>query len=329
MTSQRSYPVSTVSCGGPPVTARHQDADVVASFLRASEGIRLQARHLFDSFGSEWPLSETEFTTSIQLLNNCFLDLDRLHLQLSLIHVGWPTPEAYTFVSEACGALLADIRGHVSIVLSDVYMFEETELGRYLGSIASAVEEDATAGAPALFLPKIEQENPLQWGILVHEIGHSLEWTSRSLTEGHLNLPDDAEGRVVLDDWAEEVVCDLIALHLLGPAYFVSFVSFITLMGALGHLEEPTETHPDPRFRLSIMSATLERLGINVPLLEVGESITAGQNLTGFYYELFEQRCSAQRRLDSSGQRRSLSLWTIPTFAIYSKRRRLSCCRRA
>lgn len=282
-------------------SARRQDAEVVKSFVGAAERIRRSTRRLFDLFGRLWPIQEIEFLNAIQTINQCFLALDRLHLQLSLIHVGWPTPETYTFVEETCAPLLREEARRISIVLSDVYMFEETELGRYLGSVtllpSDGSDEDG-ASRPALFLPKIEHENPLQWGILIHEIGHSLEFTAEPLLDGHdTSLSEATEGRVTFDNWAEEVLCDLLALHLLGPAYLVSFISFINLMGPVGNLERATDTHPDPRFRLSIMSGILERFAMNIPLKRCVLNPSGGE-LTHFFLELFELRCAAERRWD-------------------------------
>jgi len=71
--------------------------------------------------------------------------------------------------------------------------------------------------------------------------------------------------------WAEEIVCDIVAIHLLGPAVLFAFERTIQLSG--GHkgatdFGRRDNTHPDSRWRCRIM---LEQLRDNGFPFEVGE----------------------------------------------------------
>ncbi|MFC1817117.1 hypothetical protein ACFL0M_14545 [Thermodesulfobacteriota bacterium] len=147
---------------------------------------------------------------------------------------------------------------------------------------------------PTLFLPKIEFENPLQWATLVHEMGHAVpDNISKLLSkEDYDNICSGSKtDQEIFKNWAEEIFCDLLSLHLLGPAYLASFIDFVTVKG---HklLENFSVTHPPPRYRIWLMCCVLRKKGISA---NFSTSISGENDLSNFFYALFENRCEVRR----------------------------------
>lgn len=151
---------------------------------------------------------------------------------------------------------------------------------------------DALRFAPKLSVisvPYIEGTRALWHPIIVgHEIAHvRLDHThglhDRSeLTQGWLSDDDDewlhlqverlrtAPARVsprldvqrVLERWVDELLCDLNAVRLFGPAGLSAIAEFLVLLDAGGKgAERATETHPPLSVRLNVLFRYVERLG--------------------------------------------------------------------
>ncbi len=63
---------------------------------------------------------------------------------------------------------------------------------------------------------------------------------------------------LILNDWVQEAVADIIATHLLGPAYLFAFLDLATLVGPLVRY---SDSHPTPIFRLRLILNELESIG--------------------------------------------------------------------
>lgn len=96
----------------------------------------------------------------------------------------------------------------------------------------------------------------------------------------------------MLKNWTEEVWCDLIASKLLGPSYIASYITFSLLLASSGNIEGSSPSHPADRFRISIMKTFLEKTNVK---LQLQSDMTEINNITDFYDNLFEERCSFDR----------------------------------
>ncbi len=249
-------------------------------------------KKLHDNYGE---VDSTERFSCMRRISDVFNSIDDLHSQLSFIHGEWTIPETYIFVKSLFESVLS-LNEEVSIVLSDTYMFEEVDLSRYLEyrlnyyNISAKLVEDR----PTLFLPKIEYTNPLNWSILVHEMGHALKKSLSSVFSDNeiKEISTTADGIKMLERWTEEVWCDLIALNLLGPAYLSSYITFSLLLASSGNIEKSSLTHPADRFRISIMKAYLDKIGVE---LEFKSMFGDFENTCDFFDHLFEERCRFER----------------------------------
>jgi len=64
--------------------------------------------------------------------------------------------------------------------------------------------------------------------------------------------------RKIIDNWMKELVCDLLAINMLGPSYIISFVEFI-----LTHANPSigSTRHPPPLLRLNLLMSEYETSG--------------------------------------------------------------------
>jgi len=62
----------------------------------------------------------------------------------------------------------------------------------------------------------------------------------------------------ITENWVKEFVVDLLALHLLGPGYFFSFLELVYIVGMDS---EGSDTHPSFTWRLKVMMDELEDMG--------------------------------------------------------------------
>jgi hypothetical protein len=137
-----------------------------------------------------------------------------------------------------------------------------------------------------IFLPRREESAGLLHPLIVHELGHAAVNTHKLLKdvweaaakrkrfakrfpEGVATLLDeDEEGKLdqetaamalskLLGTRITEVLCDSIALHLLGPTYLYSFLVEV----AAGNMDFPSHLHPLPRQRIRRALDDLDRCG--------------------------------------------------------------------
>src|ERR1035437_5078011 len=188
----------------------------------------------------------------------------KLHEELNSLHSSWILPEIKTFTKEIVNAD-STVSDEVNVILSDSYSFLESNLGKkfakslrdvYLKTeIIETFKENHS-----FILPKIEFSNPLNWTIIVHEAGHLKSEIISSLRENADIIPDDIhtldEARI--KNWAEEIFCDIYAISLLGPAYFVSFITFALLSTMDYGISSDSQMHPSVIIRASIMMNYLQ-----------------------------------------------------------------------
>src|SRR5262249_20996401 len=150
-----------------------------------------------------------------RLVIEAFNRVDSLHLQLDIVRGRWTPKEIYTFIKGLFrpAATFAKNLDNVSVVLSDAYMFEETDLGEYLEHIVSKTREGPRfkPRTPTLFIPKSEAASPLHWSCLVHEMGHTItKPIDQLLTDlGFATDQNDQRSVQILRRWTDEILCDL------------------------------------------------------------------------------------------------------------------------
>jgi len=282
------------------INAAEPDLKVITIYQSATKELlkymEIVLVKLHDKYGV---LDMHERFSCMRRISDVFTLLDDLHLQLRFIHGEWTAPETYTFVKDLFKSIIKK-KEYVSIVLSDSYMFEEVDLSRYLEYKLNYYNIPATFEEirPTLFLPKIEYSNPLNWSILVHEMGHCITQPLEDIFKDieERNIHTTVEGIKMLKSWTEEVWCDLVASKLLGPSYIASYITFSLLLASSGNIEKSSSTHPAHRFRISIMKTFLEKTGMN---LQLQSDITEINNITEFFDNLFEERCSFAREQEN------------------------------
>lgn len=137
------------------------------------------------------------------------------------------------------------------------------------------------SGEPFLFLriPRVERDSgTLHTVIAGHELGHLRDWT-HNLTElaPPILLPghwlDEATGSIKMDyadhwerfnnvalSWAREIVADLVAATVMGPA---SLLALSELVGTLGLWAVDSATHPGADRRAAIILDSLDHAGFS------------------------------------------------------------------
>lgn len=278
------------------VRATKPDLEVIRIFDTAIKEVLKSIETVFHKLHKDYgKLDEYERFSCMRRISDVFNSIDDLHSQLRFVYGEWTAPETYIFVKSLFKSL-PEPHNNVSIVLSDSYMFEEVDLSRYLEFRLNHYNIPAELGEirPTLFLPKIEYSNPLNWSILVHEMGHVLNKPLSEIFSGSeiLEISTTADSIIMLENWTEEVWCDLIALKLLGPSYLASYITFSLLLASSGNIEGSSSTHPADRFRINIMKDYLEKMGIE---LKIQCDFTDFNNITDFFDNLFEDRCCFER----------------------------------
>lgn len=185
--------------------------------------------------------------------------IGKIHQELKNLHSSWILPEIKTFTNEIIsGNILSSTQ--INIILSDNYSFLERNLGKKFESILQ--DAYSKINQPKLLqenhsfiLPKIEFSNPLNWTIIVHEAGHLQREFIEKIKNNPEILPDNIQSlkKDIIRNWAEEIFCDIYAASILGPAYFISFVSFTLLSSADYGISSFSEMHPSVIVRAHII----------------------------------------------------------------------------
>lgn len=180
-----------------------------------------------------------------------------LHQALYWVYTPWAEDETYfmlssLFESEADKGLYAQLNPTVAFIseFNSVY----AELHHYWQTIPGLTEKGSLFA-----LPKISKRDCLMWPLLAHELGHAV-YELRSIETTIIPKLIPVGTRRWLNpkilNWTKELVCDLIALHVFGPAYYFAFVESV-LFFYCGPVRGATETHPAPWDRCEFMFHTL------------------------------------------------------------------------
>jgi hypothetical protein len=248
----------------------------------------------------EGPLDDEVARLVLRQLSLAYSDFDELHLRLGYVGGRWSGSDIELFVKAVFGST-APLMQHapsVNVVPSDRFMFEETTLDFAVAAhVGRATSEDTS---PTVLLPKIEFSNPLNWCPLVHEFGHTLYKRFRADMPATITAADPSARRLaessspLLENWLEEMFCDLLATKLLGPAYAASFVDFVVGTAASENLEAATLTHPDVRFRVTAMGEAMRTDGV---VARFQTPIAGCADLFELATTLFEERADLGRNL--------------------------------
>ena len=273
------------------------DREVILTFVQHLTVIK---EHLFEPLkyigGFKEEISYRNYRNTLKVISHCIIAIDRLHIHLSYIPGTMPTPETNAFVKALFQPFQEYIppNQNISVILSNTYMFEEVDLNKYLSNSTNYFYVKQNEIKPTLFLPKMEFENPLQWATLVHEMCHAIPNNKNKLLNDidYKKICNENEINIeILKRWAEEIFCDLLSLHLLGPAYLASFIDFVTVKG---HelLEDISTTHPPTRYRIVLMNRILRKKKITAEFMN---PVSGKSNLAEYFYWFFEERCEMQR----------------------------------
>jgi hypothetical protein len=179
--------------------------------------------------------------------------------------------------------------------------------GQLRNLFAGSVLEQCCTKLPqflfAVNIPSTEFQNILVHAILSHELGHGL-YDRRQIQDAILPQIrlDEARVKIGLDhilqsaasavpaipeliarenasgeiseritSWVEEIVCDVIGIHLFGPAFYFAYVYFLISFSRLDHA---SRSHPPIRLRLKHMSDLMERLYPHLEPVDLWPTIT-------------------------------------------------------
>ena len=281
-----------------PEMASRQGTEVVGIFLMALGGILYNLGPILERLSNAQRLDKWERLAVVRRLSDTSDSLSELHTQLQFIYGAWVRPETNVFIKDILEFIPNKRRPEmVSVILSNDYSFLETDLSFYLQSVlhSTNIRVAFQEKTPAVFLPKIERDNPLNWAVLVHECGHTDYQGIEKIFEGGRLIPDgiDTTAKNMLHNWAEEIYCDIFATEILGPAYLASFVTFALMSAAAGGAEMVTMTHPADIVRICIIRDVLEKKDIKVSL---AKGWSGYDNVTSFYYNLLEECANVYRK---------------------------------
>jgi hypothetical protein len=170
--------------------------------------------------------------------------------------------------------------------------------------------DDAHAGddpfPSVLSLPAIEKDNTLVWANLFHEVGHFIS-NKRRIAEAVLpqlegHFKGASPSALVAKDWLEEIIADLVAVDLVGPAYIYAFATFALFM-CRPPLMRPSKRYPSPNARFSYLFDRMSKNGGAEAtreggleelrslwdlrlILENGNPTTQGKTIESYYKEL-------------------------------------------
>jgi hypothetical protein len=280
--------------------ARQQGVEVVSIFVIALNGILDNLKPIVIRLSEDLELDKWERLAAVRRLSDIMNSVDELHAQLQFIHGAWVRPETHVFVRSVL-EFIPEVRRpeRVSVILSNTYSFEESDLSSYFEYVLRTrnVTVAMQRETPTVFLPKIERDNPLNWTILVHECGHADYESISKLFEGGQIIPDqvDASAEEILRRWAEEIYCDIFATRVLGPAYLASFATFALVLAGAGGAEKASETHPADIVRVCIIREVLKKNNLKVAL-NFAEPWVSYDDVTSFFYGILEERTKLDRK---------------------------------
>lgn len=280
-----------------PDSLRQQGTEVVDIFTETINCVLDNLYPLLHRLRNDAKLDVWEQLAVTRRLSSTMSSVDVLHAQLQLIHSSWLQPVTHIFVRDILDFVPLERRHkNVSVVLSNSYSFEESDLASYFEyMLRSNIEVAAQGETPTIFLPKIERDNPLNWAILIHECGHADYAGVAEHFSIDTVIPTDVDDSVknMLNNWAEEIYCDLFAIKILGPAYLASFITFTFALSWAGGSEIESVTHPADIVRICIMLEALEKSKLKIVL---PNSELEYPDIASFFYNILEERTKLERR---------------------------------
>lgn len=281
-----------------PDASRRQGTEVIGVFLKALEGILDNLAPILARLSKDLELEKWERVAIVRRLSDIFNSVDELHAQLQFVYGAWVRPETYVFIRNVLEFIPSDRRPKkVSVILSNRYSFEESDLSSYFEYVLSTtnIPVDFKSESPTVFLPKIERDNPLNWAILAHECGHIDHEGIKNVLQQPEIIPTEANTRErdILLRWAEEIYCDLLATKILGPAYLASFATFAFIVAGTGGSEIHTETHPADIVRVCIIQEVLQKNDLKVDMTKQRLNC---DDVASFFYNLLEERTKLDRK---------------------------------
>ena len=154
--------------------------------------------------------------------------------------------------------------GQIAIPSWTIVLTNEYNLSNIIIDKGDAAHANVEPFPSVLSLPAIEKDNTLLWANLFHEVGH---WISTHRKIGESILPTiesyftkTSPPNLVAKDWLEEIIADLIAVDLVGPAYLYAFATF-ALYTCRPPLMRPSQRYPSPNARFKYLFSRLSRNG--------------------------------------------------------------------
>ena len=204
-------------------------------------------------------------------LSTCYSAIKDLHSELHILNTDWLKLETYTFVEQIYNEHInGNNNEKINVILSDDYTFVETNMDNrfkdimhsFYGTQDSYKPEDS----PTVIMPKIEYSNPLNWTILVHELGHVDSKNIKKLCENPLLYPKDISlnEKKLLSNWAEEIYCDIKAIDIIGPAYFLSLASYALNESLITGFGIYRKSHPPFAMRLALLHSYIDKNSQNL-----------------------------------------------------------------
>lgn len=275
----------------PYSSSKTEGKEVVSLFISALESTQNELFKIIDYLKRKKVLNNIEKASVLRRLSNAFITIVKLHDQLQLIYGSWVRPETHTFINEVISFFPADRKPEkINIVLTNEYNFLEGNLTWLFDDIlnnqnfSTILREEN----PTVFLPKIDYDNPLNWAILVHECGHTDTKGVQNILANKKLVPSSLNdsNKLILQNWVEEIYCDLIASRVLGPAYLASFCTYALLISGIDGNEKNYKSHPSNIVRITIIQEYLERMNIKVPF---GKEFFNCDDLGTYYYVMLEK----------------------------------------
>jgi hypothetical protein len=175
------------------------------------------------------------------------------------------------------------------------YNASSNEIMQYLRKVTSSLGQEESqaifSGAPQNFLiityPKAEDVIVLRQALIAHELGHfideSINRWSALILEQQLFNPKDVQEIVsglskqssdrelptkilqmtekMIEPWIKEIVCDFLAISIIGPAYLFAFDE-ISFSPKYSYPQKLSVSHPPDQLRKAIMGGWITKLFI-------------------------------------------------------------------
>ena len=283
-------------------SSKTEGKEVVGLFMTALEATQENLETIIEYLKKTPSLNYAEKASVVRGISNSFLTIINLHNQLQLVYGSWVRPETHTFINEVLEFFPSERKSKkVNIVLTNEYNFLEGNLTWLFADILNNnnISAHLKEENPTIFLPKIDYDNPLNWAILAHECGHTDVKGIEDLLKSPKIIPKKIIGRnkKILENWVEEIYCDLIASRVLGPAYLASFCTYALLVSGIDGNEKSYESHPANIVRISIIQEYLESRNIKVPL---SSELLGCSDIGSYYYNMLEKYNEISRKFLNS-----------------------------